>query len=303
MAALPNLTPSYNAARYSTMHVIEQTRPAEPGLSSADLEALFEEARRHRRQRRARLALAVAGALVLALAVYALLARGARSSSSTAGGGSGGLVASLRPRVIILAVDVSGSMAATDIHPTRLQATVTAVDEFARALPDEVQVGLVSFNDTSKLLLPPTTSRAKLRSAVASLFSGSGTALGDGLTTATASILSALKQSHLDHKQHGLLPAAVVLVSDGAQNRGSVTPLAAAKHARADGIRIYGISLGTKTGSVSLGAGEMVSRVPVPPDPKDVREISTVTGGSAFDAQTAAALDADLKQLAGELSR
>jgi Ca-activated chloride channel family protein len=82
-------------------------------------------------------------------------------------------------------------------------------------------------------------------------------------------------------------PAAIVLESDGAQNRGSTTPLQAARRAKTNGVRVDAVALGTANGAVHLGFGRFQNSIPVPPDPRAVAQIARVTGGQAFDATTA----------------
>src|SRR5207302_873348 len=80
---------------------------------------------------------------------------------------------------------------------------------------------------------------------------------------------------------------AIVLESDGAQNRGTATPIQAAQKAKAAGIRIFGVALGTPNGKVEFGFGLYQNAIPVPPDPATVRAISHITGGRSYDARNA----------------
>jgi Ca-activated chloride channel family protein len=203
----------------------------------------------------------------------------------------------------VLVVDMSGSMGATDIHPTRLTATVRALRSFIAGLPRQEKVGLMTFSDSTKEVVAPTLDRKALNASLATLYPAGGTALGDGLTHAVDVTVSTLDKLGLDHKHGGLLRADLVLISDGAQNRGSVQPLAEALRAHADGVRIFGIALGTKTGSIRFGAGNLASSVPVPPDPAIVRAIGAATGADAYDATSAPKLVAALRQIAGRLGK
>ncbi len=94
------------------------------------------------------------------------------------------------------------------------------------------------------------------------------------------------------------LPAAIVLESDGAQNRGATTPAQAALAAKKAGIRVYGVALGTAAGSVTFGSGNFTSSIPVPPDPVTVQTIARTTHGEAFTAQSAAELTTVFGRLA-----
>jgi Ca-activated chloride channel family protein len=257
-----------------------------PGLAP---EALIEEARRHRRARRLRLLVAAIGAL--ALAAGGLLAASAGGLlGGGGGGGGGGLAAVETPRTIVLLVDVSGSMRATDVRPNRLAAAVAALRTFVGELPAATSVGVVSFSTTAHVVQAPTTDRRRVAAALAQLAPEAGTALGTGLVTA------------VDLARRSAEPAAIVLESDGAQNRGPTSPLDAAGRARAAGIRVYGISLGSRTGAVRFGFGLSMNSIPVPPDPRTVRSIARATGGVSYDAATRAQLVAAYRGLAKRLS-
>jgi Ca-activated chloride channel family protein len=99
------------------------------------------------------------------------------------------------------------------------------------------------------------------------------------------------------------VPAAIVLESDGAQNRGPITPLAAARRAKAGGIRVDGIALGTARGVVRFGYGRTLNSIPVPPDPETVEQIAAVTGGNAFTARDASTLATVYRRLGQQLGR
>jgi Ca-activated chloride channel family protein len=288
------------------MLVDHEARPFAPTADEAlqppdGPEALFEEARQRQRRRRLRLTMLALGAGLAGLAVYALVAGGAHSSRAVGAGGTGSLLGARRPAVVVLVVDMSGSMGATDIHPTRLTATVRALRSFLTGLPRQEEVGLVTFSESARQVVAPTLDRKALTASLASLSPAGGTALGEGLSHALDLTVSTLGKLGLDHKREGFLPADVVLISDGAQNRGAVQPLAAALRAHVDGVRVYGIALGTKTGSMRFGAGTTGTSVPVPPDPAIVRAIGAATGADSYDATSAPRLVAALQQITSRL--
>ena len=191
---------------------------------------------------------------------------------------------------IVLLVDVSGSMRANDVEPTRLDAAVSAMRFFLEKLPPKFKVGLVAFSSEPEVLAAPTRDRELINEALGYLTPEAGTALGDGLHSAVQLAVSSLAREGV-HRQPGQdLPAAIVLESDGAQNRGVLQPLQAAEQAKAAGIRVYGVALGTPNGTVSFGFGLYINSIPVPPDPATVRQIANVTGGKAYTARTAGRL-------------
>jgi len=271
---------------------------APPRPAPLDPEALFDAARRHRRTRRLRaLLLAVVG-LAAAGGLFAALGGG---SSSLGLGGGPGRAAAPRYRAVVVVVDVSGSMRATDVKPTRLDATRAALERFVGLLPKRLQIGVVSFSTSAKVVVAPTRDRARVLGGLRSLEPLAGTALGDGLDAAVRITAQLLRQGGVRRLPGHDAPAAIVLESDGAQNRGATTPLAAARHAKADGIRVDGVALGTKNGSVQFGFGLMRNSIPVPPDPATVGQIASVTGGRAYTARDAAGLLAIYQGLAKRL--
>lgn len=191
---------------------------------------------------------------------------------------------------VVLLVDVSGSMRANDVEPTRLAAAVSAMTTFLNRLPKQFKVGLVAFSDTPQPMLSPTTNRTQLKEAVGYLEPEAGTALGDGLAAAVKMVTASLKTSGYVRKPGQVVPGAIVLLSDGAQNRGTLQPNQAAEQAKKAGVRVYGIAFGTPNGTVNFGFGAFTNQVPVPPSPATVDAISQITGGHAYTAETAASV-------------
>lgn len=170
---------------------------------------------------------------------------------------------------VILLVDVSGSMNSTDVKPTRLDAAVRAMSGFLDKLPSQFKVGLVAFSTELEPLVSPTTNRDLVKQAIGLLEPEAGTALGDGIAAALHILTSSLKDDGYVREPGKPVPGTIVLLSDGAQNRGVLQPVQAALLAKKDGIRIYPVSLGTPDGTVSYGVGAFVQRVRVPPRPAD----------------------------------
>ena len=269
-----------------------------------DPEMLFAEARRHRRHRWLKLAAAAAAVLAAGAGAY-----------SVAGGGTGhlstvhvlknGVLTSVPQQTVVFLVDVSGSMRATDIRPTRLAATVAAMQTFLDRLPARFEVGLVSFSTTAKVVEAPTRNRPLLRQALSTLSPVSGTSLGDGLAAAVKLTVASLAQEGIRRAPGNDLPAVIILESDGAQNRGAITPLQAALQAKAAGIRVDGVALGTPGGSVTFGYGIYAKYhpIPVPPDPQTVAQIARVTGGEPFTAPSSNRLGTIFRTLGSNISR
>jgi Ca-activated chloride channel family protein len=182
---------------------------------------------------------------------------------------------------VMIVTDHSGSMQATDVAPNRLAAAKKAAGTFLDALPGQVRVGAIAFNQKADVLQSPTRDHDAVREAIAGIRPAGTTATGDAIKTALATIT-------------GKAPAAIVLLSDGKSVRGS-DPLAAARAAKARKIPIYTVALGTANGTINGGQ-------PVPPDPKTLADIARITGGSAFTAKDLKALDQVYKRLGSQVA-
>jgi Ca-activated chloride channel family protein len=204
---------------------------------------------------------------------------------------------------IILLVDVSGSMRANDVEPTRLDAAVSAMRTFLDRLPKQFKVGLVAFSSEAEPLITPTSDRDSVRQSIALLEPEAGTAVGDGVEVAVKMLNASLRQAGYIRRPGQEVPGAIVLLSDGAQNRGILQPLQAAHNARLAGIRIYPVSLGTPNGKVTFGFGAFTNSVPVPPDPFTMGQIASMTGGRAYTAQTAESVVQIYKTLGSSIGR
>jgi len=201
---------------------------------------------------------------------------------------------------IVLLVDVSGSMRANDVKPTRLGAAQRAMETFLDKVPSSVKVGLVSFSTEPDVLVLPTTDREQMREGIELLVPEAGTAIGDGIAVAVRVVQSSL--GNAPRGPNGKVPGAIVLLSDGAQTRGALQPLQGADRARAAGIPIYTIALGTSHGTLGgfggFGFGQFGGgRFPVPPDPAILRAIANDTDGVAYRAQTASKVSEVYKRL------
>jgi Ca-activated chloride channel family protein len=193
---------------------------------------------------------------------------------------------------IILATDVSGSMQATDVKPSRLAAARAAAKAFLGDVPDDVRVGAMGFNHRPLALTPPTTDRAEVREALDRLKSSGGTATGDALQAA----LNALKRA--DRKGgDDTPPAAIVLLSDGESTKGR-DPIAVAQAAKKAGIPVYTVALGTENGTIPTPDGGTQR---VPPDRATMRQVAAITGGRAYTAADGDKLSAVYEKLGSEV--
>jgi Ca-activated chloride channel family protein len=196
---------------------------------------------------------------------------------------------------IMLANDVSGSMTATDVKPTRLAAAKRAAKGFLAKVPKRVNVGLLAFNDTARVLQSPTTDRSAVNSAIDNMTVSGGTATGNAIATAT-SVLS--KAPAAGQKRP---PAAIVLLSDGASTRGQ-DPVAAAQAARKLHIPVYTVVLGTSEGTITVKKSDgSTQTVRVPPDPASLAQISRASGAATFTAPTASGLKQVYEKLGSQL--
>lgn len=197
---------------------------------------------------------------------------------------------------VMLVMDVSGSMEATDVSPSRLVAAKSAANEFLDQLPGAVRVGLISFSSSVQTLAAPTTDRAQIRSALALLRSSGGTALGDGLVRAleiqmasdAAPQATPLPSASPGAQPTPTVPLAVVLLSDGANTLGTNQPLDAAEQADQLGVPVYTIALGTPGGTITVasGRGGALQTINVPPDLDTLKQIAEITGAGFFEAPT-----------------
>ena len=212
---------------------------------------------------------------------------------------------------VVLAMDVSGSMQATDVNPSRLDAAKAAATTFVDQLPAGFRVGIVAFATDARIVLAPTIDRAQVHSAIANLTAGGGTALGDAIALsiqaanvgasngagrvngaagpAAASPAPGASSPAPGSSGQAAAPlAATVLLSDGANSTGSLEPFQAASEAAAAGVPVYTIALGTADGVVDVPDDQgVMHHLSVPPDPETLASIAETTGARSFQAPTA----------------
>ena len=202
---------------------------------------------------------------------------------------------------IVLAIDTSRSMAATDVRPSRFDAAHAAAQEFLDAVPESYRVGIVSFSTAANTVLTPTTDREAAKLALGELRLGSGTAIGNA-------IARSVELASADEKQRPTTgqrpPAAVLLLSDGAQTAGGLTPDDAVKEAQKLGIPVSTVALGTGDAAVQVPLpGGLKQRVVVAPDVEALRQIAKVTGGTFAEAPSAEKLKDVYRDLGTRLAK
>jgi len=234
------------AMRFASVALLDKVAPRQPGW---------------RRHVAALLALAMVSLLVVSFAKPAKRVRVPQERAT-----------------IVIVIDTSGSMAAQDVKPTRLDAAKTAASEFAGSLPKRFNVALVAFDDVPRLVVPPTTDHEQVVTGVQGLQLGGATATGDALISALDTIkLAPADPAHPNDPA----PARIVLLSDGARTAGRSLSSAIAVVAAAK-VAVSTISFGTPYGTVSEGG----ISAPVPADEESMRQIATGTGGKYYSAQS-----------------
>jgi Ca-activated chloride channel family protein len=194
---------------------------------------------------------------------------------------------------VVLAIDVSRSMTAKDVNPSRLDAARKAGDAFLAKVPRTYNVALVAFGSRAFLAVPPTTDHALVRTGLAGLTSGEGTALGDAI------LLSAQLGRRQKAREGVVPPTTVLLISDGAQQGGRTAPLAAAKRAKALNVTVSTVLVGTPKGIVTTQlVGGYQAQIRVPPSPGTLQAVAHATGGEFFRARTSTALNRVYEHLA-----
>ena len=196
---------------------------------------------------------------------------------------------------IMLLTDTSGSMEATDVKPSRLSAAKLAAQRFVASVPARVNIGVLAFNQTPRVLQSPTRERFDVTAAIERMTSSGGTATGEAIATATNVL------RHVPGELGRRPPSAIVLLSDGASTSGR-DPVGAAQEARRLRIPVYTVALGTPSGTIRVpqrGGGTRTESVP--PDPQSLAQIARASGGEAFTANTASGLKQVYEKLGSQL--
>jgi Ca-activated chloride channel family protein len=242
-----------DAARFATRALLPLVAPSRPGW------------RRH----------VAAGLTGLALVVMVVgLARPARAEQVPR-----------RDGTVLLVLDVSSSMEATDVAPSRLAAAVDAADGFVADLPEGLQVGLVAYDRTPRVLATPTTDHVLVRADLRRLTTRRGTDTAAALQAA----LDAVPESADGD-------ASIVLLSDGHTDDQAAE--AVARDAAARDVPITTIAYGTDEGTVTVDGQQEA----VPADPAAMRRLAEISGGTTFEAASADELRSVYEDISGDVS-
>ena len=225
--------------------------------------------------------------LAFALAVAVLVLAAARPQRTVA--------VPVERASVVLASDVSGSMTATDVAPSRLVAGKRAARRFVDGVPPKVNVGVIAFNHVPTILQSPTRDRPAVRAAIDQMAPSGGTATGDAMNAALQLLRRAAPGGG------GRPPGAIVLLSDGASTRGA-DPVAVAREARRLRTPVYTVALGTPRGTITVRKRDGTTRAErVPPDEEALAEIARISGGKTFTAQSARGLSEVYAKLGSQL--
>lgn len=186
--------------------------------------------------------------------------------------------------VVVLAIDTSMSMTATDVAPDRLQVAVAAAKDFLAAAPKAYRIGLVTFDASAQVAVSPTTDRAAMTSALDHLQLHAGSSAGEAVQTSLDAI-DATTADQLVVADDAKPYRAIVMLSDGSSVKGEALDAAAAEAAK-DGVPIFTVAYGTADGAIPFGD----TSLPVPADPEAMAALAQQTEGETYTATTAQGL-------------
>jgi Ca-activated chloride channel family protein len=197
--------------------------------------------------------------------------------------------------LVVLALDTSLSMQATDVTPSRLEAAKEAAGSFLSAIPEGMRVGVVAFDSTAKVALAPTDRLDAVQRTIDRLRLGQGTAIGEAIFTSLDVVTEAYEADEDDDsaEREGPEPATIIVLSDGETTEGRPDSEAVAA-AKAAGIAVQTIAFGTDNGTVTTPDGQTI---PVPVNREALASIASETGGRTFDARSAEQLQAVFEAL------
>jgi Ca-activated chloride channel family protein len=216
---------------------------------------------------------------------------------------------------IMLAMDVSGSMCATDVQPNRLTVAQEAAVTFIQSQDDGTRIGLVAFAGVAGLQVPPTTDKDALITAIDNFSTARGTAIGSAILTSIdgiAAINPTVAPTGVDAeaaKRSGYAPDVIVVLTDGANTQG-VEPATAAEAAAVRGVRVFTIGFGTTTPTRMACTGRQAGgwaggggwggrggRSPLVIDEESLQSVAETTGGQYYRAESAVQLQDALGDL------
>ncbi|GEM87431.1 vWA domain-containing protein [Meiothermus granaticius] len=197
---------------------------------------------------------------------------------------------------IILAVDISRSMQATDVWPSRFEAARSALRTFVRELPRGARVGLVTFSRNATLVVPLTTDRTQLQEAIDLLQLDLGTAIGEAIVESVSALPSLKERSDVPDPKS---LATIILLTDG-RSLGGIDPLLAAEQANQQQIRIDTIGIGRVTDGPVPGLPEGY-QVAAAFDPETLRSIAQITGGEYVSVDSLSKLQQTYRSLSQKM--
>ncbi|GAB3209034.1 VWA domain-containing protein [Marinactinospora thermotolerans] len=240
---------THYALRFTNLALLDQVAPARPGWRRHVTAALF---------------LATLTVLVLGFARPAMPVEVPRERAT-----------------IIVAIDVSPSMAASDVDPDRLTAAKESAQRFVEALPDRFNVGLVAFSSTAAVISSPTHDHQAVADSIATLQISPGTAIGEGVFTSLQSISSFDEEAAQDPP-----PAAIVLLSDGENTSGR--PVSSAVDAAADAqVPVSTIAFGTGASIIEINGQYVEANI----DKAALEDLAEGTQGHFYEAESEAELE------------
>jgi Ca-activated chloride channel family protein len=195
---------------------------------------------------------------------------------------------------VIMDIDVSLSMEATDILPSRIAAAKAAALKFVDLLPSRINLGLVSFGGNASLLVAPTVDRDVVKKAIGGLQLQNSTAIGEAIFTSLNAI-QVFSQATTAHGENPA-PARIVLLSDGANTVGR-SPAAGVQAAQKAKVQISTIAFGREDATITYDG----QTVPVPPDQATLQAIARDTGGSYQAAASAQGLQSVYKNIGSKI--
>lgn len=197
---------------------------------------------------------------------------------------------------IVIAIDTSLSMEATDVAPNRIQAAQAAATAFVESLPDKINVGLVTFNGVARIAVPPTQNHDQLIAAIEQIRLGERTAIGEAIFASLDAIETVTPQTATEVEggastngtdgtaaEEEPVPARIVVMSDGSTTYGRPDAEAAAAAER-QGVPVSTIAFGTPEGTIQIEGEETPVSVAV--DAEALESIADATGGTFFEAAT-----------------
>ncbi len=198
--------------------------------------------------------------------------------------------------LVIVTMDVSASMWATDMYPSRMEASKAAAELFVDQLPPKMRVGVVSFSETSYLNQAPTTNHDAVKKAISKLYPRTGTAIGHGLELSLDTVSNVM--GDLPYVQDGeFAPAIVVLLTDG-ENTDGPSPLEVVDAAVQRGVRVYTIGVGSpESSTVHVGNAPIQARL----DETTLKELARLTNAKYYNASTEKDLRAVYQTLTTQL--